>query len=82
MLSYESDSHIPHQFLRRNMEAYQERVVQEKKELDEKISKLNIFLQSDDIDSKVDIQEKSRLVSQLCAMTIYSNLLFERIANF
>ena len=63
------------------MQAYQERVVQEKKELDDKIDKLNTF-------SKVGFfqilpsAEQLRLSYQLEAMRVYSSILNERIENF
>jgi len=63
------------------MEAYQERVVEEKKELDEKISKLSPFISSEKFLS-VKEDEANRLRNQLSIMVDYSNILGERIANF
>jgi hypothetical protein len=63
------------------MEAYQERVVLEKKELDEKISKLSPFISSEKFLS-VEQNEADRLRNQLSVMIDYSNILGERIANF
>ena len=63
------------------MEAYQERVVAEKKELDEKISKLEAFIQSYRF---VDISEDDQdlLPRQLKAMREYASILGERIFGF
>jgi len=60
------------------MEAYQERVVLEKKELDEKINKLSVFVSSDTL--KEDVANV--LKKQLAIMIDYSNILSERISNF
>jgi hypothetical protein len=63
------------------MEAYQERVVLEKNELDEKISKLSTFISSEKF-SSVKEDEVNRLRNQLSIMIDYSNILGERISNF
>ena len=63
------------------MEAYQDRVVLEKKELDDKISKLSLFIISEKF-SSVKEDEANRLRNQLSIMIDYSNILGERIANF
>mgnify|MGYP001497720763 CR=1 FL=1 len=63
------------------MQAYQERVVLEKKELDEKIGKLSPFIGSEKFLS-VKEDEANRLRNQLSIMIDYSNILGERIANF
>jgi len=63
------------------MEAYQERVVLEKKELDDKISKLSPFIGSEKF-SSVKEEEANRLRNQLSIMIDYSNILGERIDNF
>lgn len=65
------------------MEAYQERVVEEKKELDSKVEKLDHFLNNTTgLDSIVDDVEKRRLHFQLNVMSSYSLILGDRIANF
>jgi hypothetical protein len=65
------------------MEAYQERVVQEKKELDEKIEKLNDFVYgSTEIYPNLKFEERVRLKMQLGYMKEYSKILGERIADF
>ena len=63
------------------MEAHQERVVTEKKELDENIEKLNTFTDGDFFKT-LPLMEQSRLARQLHAMTTYSEILGERIAEF
>ncbi len=64
------------------MKPYQERVVAEKNALDEKLSLLSSFIGSNDIYRTLDRVEQSRLNRQLEAMTLYSNILGERIAAF
>lgn len=63
------------------MQAYQTRVVEEKAELDEKIAKLGIFLGRGD---SIEIEKADRdlLVNQLDAMSVYSDILNQRIARF
>jgi len=63
------------------MKPHQERVVIEKAELDEKRKKLTVFL-GGDVWRGLDELEQSRLNRQLEAMTLYSNILGERIAAF
>lgn len=63
------------------MQAHQERVVVEKKELDEKILRLTEFVDGVTF-STLDEQERSRLRRQLGAMMIYSSILGERIVAF
>lgn len=63
------------------MQPHQQRVVDEKTELDSKIEKLNAFINSEAI-KKVDEQEQFRLGAQSVAMQRYSDILAERIANF
>ena len=69
------------------MEPYQERVVAEKRELDEKLSKLANFLFSDQDKRLVAVlevmgDEHLRLLKQYCHMMDYSKILGERIAAF
>lgn len=62
------------------MEAYQERVVQEKKELDVKIEKLIEFLKTD---KALDLVEGYNLLwAQHKAMAEYSKILGDRIEAF
>jgi hypothetical protein len=60
---------------------HQQRVVDEKIELDGKIEKLMAFLTTGLFDG-LDNGEKSRLRIQLAAMQTYSTALGERIAHF
>lgn len=64
------------------MEAHQQRVVDEKKELDEKLSKLCAFVTSSPVFQKLDAGERQRLESQVKAMDSYSLILGERIKHF
>lgn len=63
------------------MQPHQERVVTEKKELDGNRERLTSFI-GGDIYRTLDKTEQSRLNRQLEAMTLYSNILAERIAAF
>ena len=63
------------------MQPHQQRVVDEKIELDIKISKLRPFLGSERYLS-LDIAEQERLVRQLYLMEEYSEVLGFRIVNF
>jgi len=63
------------------MKPHQERVVAEKKELDEKIAKLDQFVDGDVYDD-LDEEEQDRLTRQREAMGDYSDVLGERIEAF
>lgn len=63
------------------MQPHQQRVIDEKRELDEKRQKLTTFI-GGDVYRTLDKVEQSRLNRQLEAMTLYSNVLKERIAAF
>lgn len=63
------------------MEAYQERVIEEKQELDKKIEKLVLFINSDKFLS-LSREDAALLLDQQIAMTTYSQILKERIARF
>lgn len=65
------------------MEAYQERVVAEKAELDVKVKKLEEFIYrgGQKFESLPDA-ERLRLTKQYCHMKDYSGILGERIAAF
>jgi hypothetical protein len=63
------------------MAPHQERVVQERKELNEKIEKLCKFIQSETF-AALDAAEKNRMGRQLKAMISYENALGERIDAF
>lgn len=64
------------------MKPHQERVVTEKTELDDKRQKLTAFIGTNETYRTLDKMEQSRLNRQLEAMTLYSNILGERIAAF
>jgi hypothetical protein len=61
---------------------YQERVVQEAKELRENSDKLFIFINSNDKYKLLDKGEQNRLTQQLMTMQHYLTILIERIENF
>ena len=63
------------------MKPFQERVVQEKADLDERLAKLNAFGQSDAF-STLPPEEQERLKKQSRLMDQYSVVLSERIAAF
>lgn len=63
------------------MEDFQQRVVDEKKELDEKREKLAAFF-TGSIFPTLPVEERVRLERQLDAMNEYSSILGERIAAF
>ena len=60
---------------------HEQRVVTEKQELDEKLTKLKAFT-STDIFSKLSEAEQERLHRQMGHMDGYSGVLQERIDNF
>jgi len=65
------------------MEPYQERVIQEKRELDERLKKLDAFIVAGtERWDKVPAEEQERLCRQAEIMTDYSAILGERIAAF
>jgi hypothetical protein len=61
---------------------YQQRVIDEKSELDDKISKLGDFISSSSIFQSLPSEEKERLVRQKSCMGEYSEILGERISAF
>lgn len=64
------------------MKPYQERVVIEKSELDDKRKKLTEFIQNHELYNGLTNSEKVRLKYQLYIMDIYSEILGDRINNF
>jgi len=64
------------------MQPHQQRVVDEKTELDEKITKLGEFIESSPIFAGLPDDERERLVRQKSCMGEYSEILGERIAAF
>ena len=63
------------------MRPYQERVVQEKTELDSKLSKLVEFIDGPNFGA-ISTPERRRMLRQEDAMRIYSSILEERIRAF
>lgn len=63
------------------MTSHQQRVVEEKAELDEKLAKLNAFGQGE-IFPTLPAEEQERLMRQSKIMDQYSVVLSERIAAF
>lgn len=61
---------------------HQQRVVEEKRELDNKIELLRKFVTTSPIFEGLDIQEQGRLRKQLVYMNCYSDILGDRIRNF
>lgn len=64
------------------MEPYQDRVVQEKADLDRKIEKLSKFINDGDIFPTMNAEDQDRLREQCDIMWQYSEILGERIAEF
>ena len=65
----------------KTLQPHQERVVTEKKELDEKLSKLKSFFDSKTF-ATLDPAECDRLRSQAAVMEEYSSILGARIESF
>lgn len=64
------------------MQDYQQRVVNEKGELDEKLGKLELFIEHSETYQELDPAEQSRLKRQRNIMINYSSVLAERIGAF
>tara|TARA_R100001086_G_scaffold166609_1_gene90371 strand:+ start:448 stop:651 length:204 start_codon:yes stop_codon:yes gene_type:complete len=64
------------------MESYQQRVVDEKRELDEKATKLSNFIGTSDTFVTIDPEEQERLKEQCEIMWQYSDILGKRIEAF
>jgi len=63
------------------MKDFQERVTEEKMELDEKLGRLTRFIESDNF-KNVLLFERRRLQRQECIMSLYAAVLTERIDAF
>lgn len=63
------------------MQPYQQRVVDERAELEDKISKLAAFRKTD-LHKSLDAVDRELLKQQFRAMMRYSNILGERIVRF
>jgi len=66
----------------REMKDFQQRVIDEKIELDEKLVKLKRFLGGSIMVSSLPEEEQARLRIQVLVMTIYSDTLGARIKAF
>lgn len=64
------------------MKPHQQRVVDEKTALDEKIVNLNVFIKQSPVFISLPVAEKGRLIAQKAYMDGYSEILGERIAAF
>ena len=64
------------------MQLFQQRVVEEKEELDKKAKKLSHFIGEGALFDHIDLDEQARLKIQNDIMWQYSEILGERIANF
>ena len=65
------------------MEEYQQRVVEEKNALDEKIQSLEAFMTEDnETFAALPVAEKTRMAHQRDHMEAYSRVLGDRISNF
>ena len=64
------------------MEDFQQRVVDEKAELDERTDRLEKFIASSPVFAESPVGERHRLVRQHTHMAAYSDVLGERISSF
>lgn len=64
------------------MQPHQQRVVDEKKELDDKLDKLKAFIDENPIFKGLHADERVRLCRQFDVMAEYSSILSQRIAAF
>ncbi len=67
------------------LQPHQQRVVEEKKELDEKLDRLYAFVNAENqtaIFKMLPVRERNRLHRQCAIMEEYSNILGSRIADF
>lgn len=64
------------------MQPHQQRVVDEKSELDDKLKKLGEFIESSPIFAGLPDVEQRRMLRQKYCMNEYSEILGERIAAF
>ena len=62
--------------------AYQQRVIEEKRELDDRYYKLEAFIQKTIVFASLPQEEQSNMFAQLRAMGQYSEVLGKRIARF
>jgi hypothetical protein len=65
-----------------DLQPHQQRVVDEKSELDVKIVALTAFIYGNPLHAGLDMDEQDRLAAQLSVMAEYSDILAARIYNF
>lgn len=65
-----------------SLQPHEERVINEVKELDIKITALDNFIENNEIYKKLSEDEQIRLIQQVRAMEYYFSILVERIENF
>lgn len=63
------------------MEAFQERMVNEYKELNDKVEKLDNFIYSNQLFDKLDKKEKFLQIQQLTGMRVYLTSLISRLEH-
>lgn len=61
---------------------FQQRVIDEERELDERTEKLHVFIEDSPLFVKLDKAEQSRLRNQRYIMRVYRDILRERITSF
>ena len=61
---------------------YQQRVIEEKSELDDKLEKLQAFLESAGFEDNLDLLNRQLLLQQFAFMLNYSAVLSRRIETF
>ena len=64
------------------MQPHQQRVMDEKTQLDEKLDKLKAFIEASPVFKSLHADERGRLGRQFDAMAEYSSILSQRIAAF
>lgn len=64
------------------MQPHQQRVVDEKKDLDDKLDKLKAFIETNPVFKTLHEDERGRLNRQFDVMAEYSGILGQRIAAF
>lgn len=64
------------------MQPHQQRVVDEKKELDEKLDRLKAFIETSPIFNSLSLDERERMRRQFDVMAEYSSILSQRIDAF
>lgn len=68
--------------MEKDMEDYQQRVVEEAQSLDDKIKKLREFMGTDTWFNELDREEKDLLARQRKHMEMYAYILQKRVARF